>query len=115
MIDDDLSPASIACNLGTRFIGQQVVYSRKLTSTMEVARQETKQGAAEGTVIIAEEQTAGKGRKRRKWLSPEGSVALSIILYPDVADLSSLVMLASLAVVYSIEAVTVYFNHELRP
>jgi len=43
---------------------------------------------------------------KRVWLSPKGSIALSVILHPDVAYLSSLVMLASLAVVHSIEAVT---------
>lgn len=106
MIGNDLSPASIATNLGTRFLGQRVICYRRLTSTMEVARQEAKQGTAEGTVIIAGEQTAGRGRTRRKWLSPEGGIALSIILYPDVSYLPSLIMLASLAVVYSIEAVT---------
>jgi len=73
---------------------------------MEVAKREAQQGAAEGTTIIADEQTAGKGRMKRLWLSPRGSIALSVVLYPDVAYLPSLVMLASLAVVHSIEAVT---------
>ncbi|GAI31922.1 unnamed protein product, partial [marine sediment metagenome] len=63
-------------------------------------------GAVEGTVIIADEQTAGRGRIKRVWLSPKGSIALSIILYPSVVNLPSLIMLASLAVVHSIEAVT---------
>ncbi|GAH88453.1 unnamed protein product, partial [marine sediment metagenome] len=73
---------------------------------MEVAKQEAQLGAVEGTVIIADEQTAGRGRIKRVWLSPKGSVALSIILYPSVVNLPSLIMLASLAVVHSIEAVT---------
>jgi BirA family biotin operon repressor/biotin-[acetyl-CoA-carboxylase] ligase len=73
---------------------------------MEVARREAQRGAVEGAVIIAEEQTAGRGRPRRTWLSPRGSIALSIILYPDVAYLPSLIMLTSLAVAHSIEAVT---------
>jgi len=73
---------------------------------MEVAKREAQQGAAEGTVVIAGEQTAGRGRKNRAWLSPRGSIALSIILYPSVVYLPYLIMLASLAVVHSIEAVT---------
>jgi len=73
---------------------------------MDVARQEAQKGAVEGTVIIADEQIAGKGRIKRIWLSPPGNVALSIILYPDVLYLPYLIMLASLAVVHSIEAVT---------
>jgi BirA family biotin operon repressor/biotin-[acetyl-CoA-carboxylase] ligase len=106
MAENSLSPAAITNNLETRFIGQRVIYYPSLASTMEVAKREAQQGAAEGTIIIADEQTAGKGRMKRLWLSPRGSIALSIILYPDVAYLPSLVMLASLAVVHSIEAVT---------
>jgi len=103
---DSLSPASITSNLETRFIGHRVIYHSRLTSTMEVARREVQQGAVEGTVVIADEQTAGKGRMNRAWLSPRGSIALSIILYPDRLHLPYLIMLASLAVIHSIEAIT---------
>jgi BirA family biotin operon repressor/biotin-[acetyl-CoA-carboxylase] ligase len=106
MTADDLSVKSITRGLGTRFIGQRTVYCRRLKSTIDVAKREARQGAAEGTVIIAGEQTGGRGRRGRSWLSPRGSIALSIILYPDVAHLPSLIMLASLAVVNSIRAVT---------
>ncbi|GAI49699.1 unnamed protein product, partial [marine sediment metagenome] len=54
----------------------------------------------------ADEQTAGKGRIKRVWLTPKGNIALSIILYPRVIYLPYLIMLASLAVVRSIETVT---------
>jgi len=106
MVENNLSPASITSNLGTNFIGQRVLYYPSLTSTMEVAKQEAQLGAVDGTVVIAGEQTAGRGRIKRVWLSPKGSIALSIILYPSVVNLPSLIMLASLAVVHSIEAVT---------
>ena len=106
MVENDLSPASITSNLGTHFVGQRVIYYPSLTSTMEVAKQEAQLGAVEGTVVIADEQTAGRGRIKRVWLSPKGSLALSIILYPGVVNLPFLIMLASLAVVHSIEAVT---------
>ena len=101
-----LSPALITDGLETQFVGQSVIYYPRLTSTMEVAKRQARLGAAEGTVVIAGEQTAGKGRIGRVWLSPEGSIALSIILYPSLVYLPSLIMLASLAVVRSIEAVT---------
>ena len=106
MAEDTLSPALITTNLATRFIGQKVIYYPRLTSTMAVARQAARQGAAEGTVVVADEQTAGKGRLKRLWLSPRGSLALSIILHPDMSYLPYLMMLASLAVAHSIEAVT---------
>lgn len=105
-MEDSLSPASITNNLDTHFIGQRVIYYPRLTSTMDVAKREAQQGAAEGTIVVADEQTAGKGRLKRGWLSPKGSIALSIILYPSLPHLPSLIMLASLAVVHSIEAVT---------
>jgi len=73
---------------------------------MDVAKQAAQQGATEGTIIIADEQTVGKGRKERVWFSPKGCIALSVILYPGVLYLPSLIMVASLAVVHSIEAVT---------
>jgi len=106
MAEDTLSPALITNNLATRFIGQKVIYHPRLTSTMALARQAARQGATEGTVVVADEQTAGKGRLKRLWLSPRGSIALSIILYPDMSYLPYLMMLASLAVVHSIEAIT---------
>ncbi|MBE9482789.1 MAG: biotin--[acetyl-CoA-carboxylase] ligase [Chloroflexi bacterium] len=106
MRGDSLSVASITDNLETHFIGQRVIHYPKLTSTMEQAKREAQRGAAEGTVIVADEQTAGKGRLKRIWLSPRGNIALSVILYPDVAHLPSLIMIASLAVVHCIEAAT---------
>lgn len=106
MFEDNLSAGAITEGLKTRFIGQKVLYYPSLTSTMEVARQVVGQGAEEGTVVIAEEQTAGKGRLKRTWLAPRGNIALSVILHPALANLPSLIMLASLAVVHSIESVT---------
>ena len=106
MAEGNLSPASIADGLETRFIGQRIIYYPTLPSTMEVARREARQGAEEGTVILADEQTAGKGRLKRVWLSPKGSIALSVILYPSVVYLPSLIMLTSLAVAHSVGTVT---------
>jgi BirA family biotin operon repressor/biotin-[acetyl-CoA-carboxylase] ligase len=106
MEGDILSPFSITSDLATHFVGQRVILYPRLPSTMEVAREEALRGAAEGTVVIAEEQTAGKGRMGRIWLSPKGCVALSVILYPKRGLLPSLVMVASLAVVHAITAVT---------
>jgi len=100
-----LSPTAITDNLGTRFIGQRVIYYPSLTSTNDVAKQKAQQGAKEGTAIVAGEQTAGRGRMKRGWLSPRGSIALSIILYPELAYLSSLIMVASLGVAHCVEKV----------
>lgn len=106
MAEEDLSPGSITGNLRTRFVGQRVLHYRRLASTMDAAKQEAQRGAPEGTIVVADEQTAGKGRIKRIWLTPEGNIAVSIILYPTVSYLPYLVMLASLAVARSVEAVT---------
>lgn len=105
MIMDFISPERITDGLGTRFIGQRVAHFPSLNSTMEMARREAKKGAVEGTVVIAEEQTAGRGRVKRAWLSPRGSLSLSVVLYPGVAQLPYLIMLASVAVARSLETV----------
>ncbi|MFC1991251.1 biotin--[acetyl-CoA-carboxylase] ligase [Chloroflexota bacterium] len=106
MADDSLSAEAITRDLGTGLIGQKVLYYPSLTSTMEIARQQARQGAVEGTVIITDEQTAGRGRLKRAWLSPRGNIALTVIIRPDLSHLPSLIMLASLAVVHSIVSVT---------
>ena len=106
MVEDKLSSKLITKGLKTGFIGQQVLYYPSLASTMEIARREVGQGAAEGTVIIADEQTAGRGRMKRTWLAPRGNIALSVILHPGLSNLPALIMLASLAVVHSIDSVT---------
>ena len=105
-MEDGLSPQKITSGLNNRIIGRRVLCYPSLPSTMETARKEAARGAPEGTVIIADEQTAGHGRLGRTWLSPEGSVSLSVVLYPDIAGLPYLIMIASLAVARSIEALT---------
>jgi BirA family biotin operon repressor/biotin-[acetyl-CoA-carboxylase] ligase len=103
---DILSAELVKDGLETRFIGRRVVHLLCHSSTMEAAREEAGWGAAEGTVVIAEEQTAGKGRAKRVWLSPRGSISLSVVLYPDASQLPYLIMIASVAAARSIEIVT---------
>jgi BirA family biotin operon repressor/biotin-[acetyl-CoA-carboxylase] ligase len=104
MVAKGLSVA-IAKGLKTDCIGRRVIYLPSVSSTMDIARQEAKKGAAAGTVVIAGEQTGGRGRLKRSWLTPQGNIALSIILYPETKSLPYLIMMASLAVCYSIESV----------
>ena len=105
-MEDDLSEVSVTSGLRTRFIGQRVIIYPRLPSTMEAAKREAQRGATEGTVVIAGEQTAGRGRINRVWFTPKGGLALSVVLYPSMVYLPSLIMVASLAVVHAIAAVT---------
>ncbi|MGD1119846.1 MAG: biotin--[acetyl-CoA-carboxylase] ligase [Dehalococcoidales bacterium] len=102
----ELTASLIAAALKTTLIGRKIVYFPVLKSTMDTARQQTQEKAAEGTVVIAGEQTGGRGRLKQTWLSPRGNIALSIILYPDITALPYLMMIASLAAAQSIEATT---------
>jgi BirA family biotin operon repressor/biotin-[acetyl-CoA-carboxylase] ligase len=104
---NDLSLGSVLKGLKTNLIGKNILYYPSIPSTMLIARRIAEEGAVEGTIIIADEQTAGRGRLGREWLSPpNSSISLSIILRPNVAQLPQLNMAASLAVVRSIEEVT---------
>ena len=73
---------------------------------MDVARQEVGRGAAEGTVVVAGEQTAGRGRQGRSWLSPHGSLALSVVFRPSLSHLTALGMIAPLGVVRAVRRAT---------
>lgn len=89
----------------TRLVGRRLLYYPCLPSTMDAVRQAARHGAAEGTVVVAGEQTAGRGRHGRSWLTPQGSLALSVLLYPSLSWLPGLGMLAPLAVVHIIRRV----------
>jgi BirA family biotin operon repressor/biotin-[acetyl-CoA-carboxylase] ligase len=103
---EDISVSAIDKLLKTKIFGQRIIYHRNLGSTMVEARREAEGGAKEGTVIIAGEQTEGRGRLKRKWLSPEGNIALSVLCRPALLDLPYLIMIASLAAARAIEEST---------
>ncbi|MGC1185057.1 MAG: biotin--[acetyl-CoA-carboxylase] ligase [Candidatus Dormiibacterota bacterium] len=76
-------------------------YSR-VASTQDLALAAADSGAAEGLVILADEQLAGRGRAGRSWHSPPGTALMfSLLLWPEpsLADLSSLSLVAGLALV----------------
>ncbi len=103
---NSISPSDISNGLPTRFVGQKVYAYPSLTSTMDEARRLAREGAVEGTAVITDVQTVGRGRLQRAWHTPGGNIAISIILRPALPDLPYLIMVSSLAVARSIEAVT---------
>ncbi|MFC2050245.1 biotin--[acetyl-CoA-carboxylase] ligase [Chloroflexota bacterium] len=105
MLDGQDIKTYIKSRLNTKFVGQQLYYYHQVPTTMEAAKEMAKKGTAGGTVIVADTQTAGRGRMGRAWLSPEGSLAISLILKPSLDNLPQLVMIASLAVVRTIKKV----------
>ena len=85
--------------LSERLVGCRVLHYDSLDSTMDETRKLAEQGAPEGTVVIAEEQTAGRGRFNRAWISPRGqNLSFSVLLHPTQTQLPFINMAATLAV-----------------
>jgi len=64
---------------------QRIHHFREISSTMDAARELAKRGARQGTIVIAEVQTRGRGRLSREWLSSEGGIYFTIILRPRIS------------------------------
>lgn len=90
--------------LDTRFFGtdSRLVFVPVVDSTNNLAMQLARQGAAEGTVVLTDSQTAGKGRLGRQWLDVQGRHVLSSTILRPQFSAYLLVMIASLAVVNAI-------------
>ena len=65
--------------------GYEVYHYDTVSSTNDVAKELAKRGGKEGIVILADEQTRGRGRLNRRWLSPKGGIWLSIVLRPQIS------------------------------
>jgi BirA family transcriptional regulator, biotin operon repressor / biotin---[acetyl-CoA-carboxylase] ligase len=81
---DILRQSDIKTGLKTRVIGKTIHIYSEISSTNTRAVELASNNAQEGTVVIAEMQTGGKGRLGRKWISPKGNLYFSVILRPDV-------------------------------
>ena len=96
-----LSAARIAAGLTTRTFGRPVEYYPRAGSTNDLARERAVAGAPEGLLIVTDEQTAGRGRRGRRWLAPPGGAILaSLLLRPRFAtdDAFAPTMILGLAV-----------------
>jgi len=108
---DLLIPQEIQRGLFTKYIGKEVYYFSELKSTNIIAKEKAShkaEGINEGALIIAERQSAGKGRLGREWFSPTGGIWLSIILYPQLSPsyISRITLMAAVAVVKAIKICT---------
>ncbi|MBE9514555.1 MAG: biotin--[acetyl-CoA-carboxylase] ligase [Chloroflexi bacterium] len=83
---------------------QKIHYFSEIGSTMDAARELAKKGAGEGTIVLAEAQTHGRGRLGREWLSPKGGIYFTLILRPKIspANAPRINLMASVAVAVTI-------------
>lgn len=94
--------------LAGRNLGGLLEYRETVDSTNRVALRLAREGAAEGTVVLADSQTAGRGRLNRSWQSPAGTnLYFSVILRPTVAppDAAQITLLAGVAVAEAVSSV----------
>lgn len=106
---DVVSESEIASRISDGVFGQKVVSYEITDSTNTRAKQLAEEGAVHGTLVVANMQTAGKGRRGRSWQQEEGSViAMSLLLRPTFSPdkASMLTLLAAHSVAGAIEAVT---------
>ncbi len=100
---DILIPYEIKRRLNTKIFGKKIEYFRLTSSTMDEAEYILeKDPDAHGTLVVAEEQTSGRGRQKRKWLSPRGkNIYVSLIYTPknmDVSDSIAMMFATSIAI-----------------
>ncbi|MDO5134563.1 MAG: biotin--[acetyl-CoA-carboxylase] ligase [Eubacteriales bacterium] len=93
---------TILQGIDTKWAGKTVHFAREVDSTNLWIKRLFQEGAEEGTLAVAEFQSAGRGRLGRSWQSPEGtSVMMSLLLKPDLppscASMLTLVMGLSVA------------------
>lgn len=106
-LPDLLNADLIKKDLKTTTFGQQdIYYFKEIDSTNTKAKQLATDSAAEGTLVISETQTGGRGRKNRNWFSkPHKNIHLSLILRPQIAPSEAPALTLMTAVALS-EAIT---------
>lgn len=105
---DLLIPQEISAGLAVHRIGRQIICYREVDSTNRLAYTLAEDGAPEGTTVVADTQTHGKGRLGRTWVSPPGvNLYCSIVLRPSIQPTaaSQLTFLSVVALARTIERV----------
>lgn len=106
---DLLLPEELAWKLDAAIVGRRVIHFDEIGSTNEEAKSLAVRGAEDGTVVVAEVQTGGRGRLGRGWFSPRGGIWLSLVLRPRIApaDSPKVMMLAASSVIAALRTVGV--------
>ncbi|MEK5644041.1 biotin--[acetyl-CoA-carboxylase] ligase [Paenibacillus rhizosphaerae] len=106
---DLLDQQELAQRIQSKVMGSRLKILGTTVSTQEEAKALAEEGAPEGTLVIAEEQTGGKGRMGRKWFSPYGKgIWMSLVLRPEqpLHYTPQLTLLTGVAVCRAVRKVT---------
>lgn len=112
---DCLFPDEIEASLNTHILGKKIYYYDETYSTNTIADQLARDGAPEGTCVLAEFQTNGKGRMGRQWISPKRkNILLSVIFKPDLdpSRVSLMTLMGSIAVARALH--TLGFDAQIK-
>lgn len=85
---DPITPEAVRTDYTPKIFGRHILYYESVDSTNNTLRQAASRGEPEGTVVLANEQTAGRGRLNRRWISPAGvGIYMSLLLRPDTGGI----------------------------
>ncbi len=102
----NLVAAAVRKGLYTHVVGRRILYYPALPSTMDEAARLASEGAEEGTVVIAERQSAGRGRQGRSWVSEPGNLLLSVLFRPGNEQLPFISIIGAVAAARAIRKIT---------
>jgi BirA family biotin operon repressor/biotin-[acetyl-CoA-carboxylase] ligase len=106
-LPDDLATALAMAGDRVGIFSRQILWSAEVGSTNDVAATLADRGEPEGTLVIADAQTAGRGRHGRAWVSPPGAgLYMSIVTRPAAQAIGLLTIAAGVALADGIEAAT---------
>ncbi len=101
-----LCPDQIEHQLEPHWIGHRIAVWRKVSSTNDLAAQASRSRSNAGLVVLAEEQTRGRGRRGRAWVAPPGtSILMSVLIFPPPRLVSTLEQATGLAWLTALAAV----------
>lgn len=106
-VPDTIAAREVGSRLTTRRMGKEIRYFTRIDSTNQYAKRLAEEGAPEGTLVIADEQTAGKGRSGRHWVTPpKEAIAFTLILRPKLLPekISMVTLVMGLSVVNAVNA-----------
>ena len=97
----------IARHLETKWLGKYIIFEEVMDSTNVQAKTIGEENVVENAVVVAGRQTAGRGRRGRNWMSPEGNCYFSVLLKPDIHPeyVSRLTLVTALALAEAITEV----------
>lgn len=116
-VPDRVDAARISSYLNTKRFGHTIHYFEEVDSTQSIAQQLARDGAKDGTIVIAEEQTGGKGRMQRPWYSAKGKgIWMTVIIRPNILphQAPQLTLVAAVSLVSAMKTLYKNFIPEIK-